>query len=85
MTDDELANKLLCMLSSEKLEEAELFNYLCWLEETHQSDRVKAAYFLVMASDGTTCWGKTYAEAAKKAFDYDKELYEAWKEFDEIR
>jgi len=76
-TLDETATKLLCMLSAEKLYKADCFDYLCWLNETEQRENVKTADFLVMASDGTTCWGKTYADAVKVAMHHDKELYDA--------
>ena len=79
MTNDELATKLLCALSADTLRKADMFDYLCWLNETEQSDRVKGIDFLVLASDGTTCWGKTFEEAVKVAMRHDKELYEAWK------
>ena len=77
MSDDELATKLLCALSAETLYKSDCFDYLCWLNETEQRENVKTADFLVMASDGTTCWGKTYADAAKVAMHHDKELYDA--------
>lgn len=76
---DELATKLLCALSAESLHKAELFDYLCWLNETEQSDHVKDCPFVVLASDGTTCWGDTYEEAVMRAMDHDKELYDAVK------
>jgi hypothetical protein len=79
MSNDELATKLLCALSAETLHKAECFDYLCWLNETQQSECVKGIKFLELASDGTTCWGKTYAEAIEEAMKHDKELYEAWK------
>ena len=79
MSDEELAAKLLCALSAETLHKADMFDYLCWLNETHQSENVKSADFVELASDGTTCWGKTYAEAIEAAMRHDKELYEAWK------
>lgn len=82
MNNDELATKLLCALSSETLNKADCFDYVCWLEETHQSDQVKDIKFLVLASDGTTCWGNTYVAAVRKAMRHDKELYEAWKELE---
>lgn len=71
MTNDELATKLLCALSSETLRKADLFDYLCWLNESEQHDAVPDAKFLCMASDGTTCWGKTFAEAVRKAEKHD--------------
>jgi len=75
--DDDLATRLLCALSAETLRKADYFDYICWLEETQQRDNVKEAPFLVMASDGTTCWGKTFADAVRKAMRHDKELYDA--------
>lgn len=77
MSNEELATKLVYALSAEKLYKADCFDYLCWLNETEQQERVKASAFLVMASDGTTCWGKTYKEAVKIAMQHDKELYDA--------
>jgi hypothetical protein len=64
-------------LSIETLAKAELFDYLCWLEEKEQHERVPNADFLCLASDGTTCWGKTYADAVKVAFHHDKGLQDA--------
>ncbi len=77
MSDETLANRLLCALSAETLYKSDCFDYLCWLNETEQRENVKTADFLVMASDGTTCWGKTYADAVKVAMHHDKELYDA--------
>lgn len=82
MSDDELANRLLCAISVEMLYKADCFDYLCWLEETHQSENVKGKDFLVLASDGTTCWGKSYSDAVKVAMQHDKELYDAVKQFE---
>lgn len=31
----------------------------------------------MLASDGTTCWGKTYAEAVRVAMEHDKEIFDA--------
>ena len=74
---DELATRLLCALSAETMRKAECFDYLCWLEETRQSDCVKGVQYLVLASDGGTCWGNTYEEAVMVAMRHDKELYDA--------
>lgn len=75
--DTRLATGLLGALSAETLYKSDCFDYICWLGETQQRENVKEAPFLVLASDGTTCWGKTYAEAVKVAMQHDKELYEA--------
>ena len=75
--DDKLATRLICVLSAEMQYKADCFDYVCWLEETQQSENVKGADFLVLASDGTTCWGKSYADAVKVAMHHDKELYDA--------
>lgn len=80
--DSRLANKLVRMLSAEMMYKAECFDYICWLEETQQSENVKGAAFLVLASDGTTCWGKSYADAVKVAMHHDKELYDAVRDFE---
>jgi serine/threonine protein phosphatase PrpC len=77
MSDDELAEKLLRVMTAEMQYKADCFDYLCWLNETEQSENVKGAKFLVMASDGTTCWGDTYSDAVKVAMQHDKELYDA--------
>jgi hypothetical protein len=81
MSDGELADRLMHVLMNEMQYKSDCFDYLCWLEETHQSENVKGADFLVMASDGTTCWGKTYSDAVKVAMHHDKELYDAVKDF----
>ena len=79
---DALAAKLICALSAETFYKSDCFDYLCWLEETHQSENVKGCKYLVLASDGTTCWGHTYADAVKVAMHHDKELYDAWKDLE---
>lgn len=56
---------------------ADLFDYLCWLEERQQKERVPGASMLVIASDGTTCWGHTYEEAVKVAMHHDKGIQDA--------
>lgn len=75
MSDEELANKLMCVLTQEMIRKSELFDYLCWLEEKEQGERVPEADFLVMASDGRTCWGKSYAVAVATAMEYDAKPY----------
>jgi ribulose-5-phosphate 4-epimerase/fuculose-1-phosphate aldolase len=56
----------------------DLFCYLCWLEENRDRDvDLKGADYLVMASDGTTCWGKTYREAVMVAEQYDRAAIDA--------
>lgn len=75
--DDRLAARLVSALSVETLYKADLFDYLCWLEEKEQRNRVPGADFLCLASDGTTCWGKTYSEAVKVAMQHDKGLQDA--------
>ena len=82
MSDKELADRLMHVLMNEMQHKAECFDYLCWLNETEQRERVKDADFLVLASDGTTCWGKTWADAVKAAMRHDKDLYDAVKEFE---
>jgi len=71
MSDDELASKLLCMLTAETLRKAELCDYICWLNESEQRDNVPDAKFLCCASDGRTCWGDTYLEALEKSERHD--------------
>jgi hypothetical protein len=60
---------------------AEMFDYLCWLEDycvfRAASLDGQAGDYLVTASDGATCWGKTYAEAVRVAMEHDKELQDA--------
>lgn len=82
LSDDQIATRLCAMLTQEMMYKADCFDYLCWLEETQQRDGVKDAPFLVMASDGTTCWGKSYADCVKVAMKHDKELYDAVKELE---
>lgn len=75
MSGEELATKLFCVLTQEMIRKSELFDYLCWLEEKEQSERVPGAQFLVLASDGRTCWGKSYAAAVAAAMKYDAKPY----------
>lgn len=77
MKDEDIATKLLIGLTAEMQYKADCFDYLCWLNETEQRENVKEADFLVLASDGITCWGKTFADAVKVAMHHDKELYDA--------
>ena len=56
---------------------ADILDYLSWLETVTQPDETLGAHFLVMASDGTNCWGHTYIEAARVAMEHDKELFDA--------
>ena len=61
-------------LNLELLYKADLFDYLCWLETRHTEEvpALKGCDYVVMASDKTTCWGKTYADAVKVAMNHDK-------------
>jgi len=60
---------------------ADMFDYLCWLEDFCQFRQAaldgNAGDYLVLASDGTACWAKTYAEAVRVAMEHDKELHDA--------
>jgi ribulose-5-phosphate 4-epimerase/fuculose-1-phosphate aldolase len=59
-------------------EDRDLFRYLCWLEENRDHDvDLKGAYYLVIASDGTTLWGKTYREAVMAAEKYERAAIDA--------
>ena len=80
MSADELAARLLCVLTREHIEKAELFDYTCWLDEQGQKERVPNARCLVMASDGTTCWGETVEDCYRAAYRHDRELFKAWQE-----
>ncbi|OQC27644.1 MAG: hypothetical protein BWX67_02354 [Thermotogae bacterium ADurb.Bin062] len=68
-------------LTANLMLKAEMFDYLCWLEDfcvfREAALDGKAGDYLVTASDGTTCWGKTYAEAVRVAMEHDKELHDA--------
>ena len=55
---------------------ADMFDYLCWLEAITPPEELCGSDYLCMASDGTTCWGKTYAEAVRVAMEHDKEIYD---------
>lgn len=77
MTDEQLADKLLCVMTSEVIAKAKLFDYLCWVEETQQKERVPDAQFLFCALDYTTCWGDTYKEAVAKGWRRDEAKFKA--------
>jgi hypothetical protein len=81
--DMRLADRLLLVMSNDAIRKAELFDYFCWLEEKGQSERVPAVSFLCLASDGSTCWGKTFAHAVAEAMKHDKDVYEKAMECDE--
>lgn len=59
---------------------ADMFDYLCWLEDYDVFRQAaldgNAGDYLLVASDGTTCWAKTYAEAVRVAMEHDKDLYD---------
>ena len=58
---------------------ADLFDYLCWLDGMQSPEELHGVDRLVTASDGTLCWAKTYAEAARIAMEHDKEIFDAMK------
>lgn len=78
MTDKQ-CNNLIGVLTRDLMFKADCFDYLCWLERKRSEGvpELKGADFLVMASDGTTCWGESYEGAVKAAMKYDKELFDA--------
>lgn len=58
-------------------EKVALFDYWCWLETVSAPEELSmTAPALVLASDGTTCWGDTFADALRVAWLHDRELYE---------
>lgn len=58
---------------------SDLFGYLAWLEDhrDHGDIDLKGADYLILASDGTTCWGKTFMEAVQVAEQHDRKLFDA--------
>lgn len=58
---------------------SDLFGYLAWLEDhrDHGDIDLKRADYLILVSDGTTCWGKTFMEAVQVAEQHDRELFDA--------
>lgn len=64
-------------ISAKLMLKAELFDYICWLETVSAPECLHGIQHLVLASDGTTCWAKTYADAVRVAMEHDKELYDA--------
>jgi hypothetical protein len=80
--DTRLADRLLLVMSTDAIRKAELFDYFRWLEEKEQSERVPNVSFLCLASDGRTCWGKTFAQAVAEAMKHDKDVYEKAKDSD---
>lgn len=54
-----------------------MFDYLCWLNGMDAPESLHGVDALCCASDGTTCWGKTYAEAVQIAMAHDREIYDA--------
>lgn len=80
LSNDELAARLLIQLTREQIHKAEMYDYICWLEESEQKERLPGETLLVMASDGTTCWGKTIEDCYLQAYAHDKELFKAWQE-----
>ena len=58
---------------------ADMFDYLCWLDGMQSPEELHGVQRLCIASDGTTCWGHTYAEAVRVAMEHDKEIFDAMK------
>ena len=56
---------------------ADMFDYLCWLDGMHSPEQLHGVDRLCMASDGTTCWGKSYADSVRVAMEHDKEIFDA--------
>ena len=58
---------------------SDLFSYLAWLEDhrDHGDFSVKGKDYLVLASDNTTCWGRTFMEAVQIAEQHDRKLIDA--------
>jgi hypothetical protein len=56
---------------------ADMFDYLCWLDGMQSPEELHGVQRLCIASDGTTCWGHTYAEAVRVAMEHDKEIFDA--------
>lgn len=81
-----LATQLLIVGAERKIEnglwsamqlKADMFDYLCWLDGMQSPEELHGVDRLCMASDGTTCWGKTYADAVRVAMEHDKEMHDA--------
>lgn len=53
-------------------EKAEMFRYLCKLQEIQQADELKGCPFCIQGAGGQVHWGKTYAEAVRNAMNHDK-------------
>ncbi len=57
---------------------ADAFDYLAWLEKKRGEEaELQGADFLCLASDGTTCWGKTYLEAVRIAEQQDRIAFDS--------
>lgn len=56
---------------------ADMFDYLCWLDGIQSPEELHGVQRLCIASDGTTCWGHTYADAVRVAMEHDKEIFDA--------
>ena len=58
---------------------SDLFSYLAWLEDhrDHGDFELEGSKYLVLASDGTTCWGTTFMEAVQIAEQHDRAAFDA--------
>ena len=67
------------LVTGELAYKADLFDYLCWLEEQRSKGvaELENAPHCVIASDGTPCFAKRYADAAKVAMNHDKGIQDA--------
>lgn len=79
----QIVAEILAHASGEMQLKADMLDYLCWLEDFCQFRQAaldgKGGDYLVLASDGTTCFAKTYSEAVRVAMEHDKELFDATK------
>lgn len=48
-----------------------MVNYIEWTEKMKMHDAQNVTDFLVLARDGTTCWGATYRDAVRAAMAHD--------------
>ena len=54
------------------MEKADLFDYLCWLENINLKKVDPGGLHACLASDDKIFFGKTYLQVVQKAANYDK-------------
>ena len=56
---------------------SDMLHYLGWLEKVRLPQELHDAGYLVLASDGTTCFSDHWLDAVRVAMEHDKEIFDS--------